>query len=151
MFMANVFWGEESDGTYTSGTNTSQYWPIWVSQNTPATSNIIWRHWSNQAQTQISNLYHAQRGGYEQVFPTQEPVVRTAAEIAAADARHNRQMEELRAASRRQREAEDRAEQLLLSHLTPKQKEDYRKHKYICFKGRSGVNYRLKYGTVGNV
>lgn len=135
----------------TSATCESQYWSIWLKRQTMATNSLIWTEWAQQRTisttfARVCDIYSS----YQEI--ESDPVVRTAAEIAESDARRARAEEDMRAYNRRKKEADDRAEVLLLSHLTPKQKEDYRKHKYICFKGRSGANYRIRAGShVGNV
>lgn len=148
MFVAG-WWNDSQTAT------SDAYWPIWIKQHQMATNSLLWTHWNQQraetAQT-ITSMYGQTSLGLYSGWETPAPVVRTAAEIAEMDARHARQIEEVRAAAHRRKEADERAEILLLSHLTPKQKEDYRKYKYICFKGRSGANYRIRSGsTIGNV
>lgn len=149
--MASLF----REGTQTSYAAQNLYWPIWIKHQSMASNSVIWTQWAQQNLT-TATIYgqtaQSLYSGYDELVQQQQPVVRSAAEIAENEARIARQQEEVRAYNRRREEAEERAEVLLLSHLTPKQKEDYVKHKYICFKGRSGANYRIRAGShVGNV
>jgi hypothetical protein len=84
---------------------------------------------------------------YDQFSPqTQEQVqeLRRRREACALLVRIEREQEERRVAA-------ERAEQLLISHLTRAQRKSWERDKAIEVKGRSGRTYRIKCGRAGNV
>lgn len=138
----SVMWDIWNDGTSTA-TTVDQYWPIWAQVNSTHSIKIQWKYWSQ-------NLYQQQLGNMQQRtirnlgYNPPEPRVRTAAEIAEQDARiaHYREIE--RATQRRIADALERAETLLLQHLTWAQRREYKKHRHITVRSQTGRKFRLR-------
>lgn len=138
----------------TSSTADTIIWPIWTQQTATISTQAVWSNWVDGTSSATGGPWYV--GDTQRAFGQYTPPPRrvlTAEEIARHDAARARQMEEARAVHRRRKEAEERAEQLLLSYLTPAQREEYRCHKRISVQAKSGRLYhvRAQGNLVGNV
>lgn len=130
---------------------TKTIWSSWA-QTTSNTTNTVWDSWIGG--TASTNRYFPDRRPLQGDWLTvvDEPVVQTAAEIAAADLRHQEALAEARRRRDRAEAALKRAEELLLSYLTSDQQRDYKKNDGFLVCTRSGSRYRIyKSGIAGNI
>jgi len=133
--------------TYTTNTTTSasaNTWRVWVAPGTSTgTSTTVWHTWTGTASTAAPTVY-AQR----QVAVSPEEAARLAAEQAERQAHAAQQAAELKA---KQEAAKQKAETLLLAHLTPEQEQAWRENRAIFVTVPSGRRYRIRDGLAHNI
>lgn len=127
-----------------STTMTSNYWPYWTQALATNTVTIQWRYWvKNTYSSQIVSSSQLQNFAARQGYIPPAPRVRTAAEIAEEARQQARYLEERRATQRRMAEILERAEGLLMQHLTELQRKEYKKHRHITVRSQTGRKFRL--------
>lgn len=116
-----------------TSTATNNVWYLWndVDTTSTATTADVWTRWVTVAEGLDAPAIIEQRERWRQE--------QAEAEQRIFDAR------------REARDAEARAEALLLSCLSLRQREEYRQHKHFVVHGRNGMRYRIRPGRVGNV
>lgn len=133
---------------YTS--TTSDYWPLWSNQATATNSTVIWHKWY---ESDITLAYHdlAQQRIQQQEQQIAAMSVRTAQEIAAADARYAEARLAAQKRAERAEAAQKRAETLLERYLTPLQWKHYKETGVFHVCGKSGSHYRIHRGFTHNI
>jgi hypothetical protein len=158
--------GDTSTGTTTATTGAWAGWVAGTACNTTTASltETTWTAWSTTGttitDTGYATLVPSSWGQYW--IPQQERRQLTKAErkqAAAAEVERRRVEEERRlaaqaaaqAAEAKRKEAHDRAEQLLLAHLSPEQERAWKEERAIFVTGQSGRRYQIKDGRAGNI
>ncbi len=131
--------------------------------NAITTANVVWTRTittagSSGASDAVIYHYLAQDGNaWRDADPARDPGGAAGQALASQRARQQAQWEALREAAARRVEAEvlrdqadKRAEQLLLAHLSPEQQRDWRRAQYFELITKGG-RYRLYKGWAGNV
>lgn len=139
--------GVTSTTSATMNTYSDVYWPLWTQQVRTSQQNMAWQHWQqNRALANYNRLDNQQVA-----MPPQR--VRTATEIAEAEARLHAARQESARVRRAAEAAIERAEGLLLQFLDPEQVDEYKRLKHIHVCGKSGRRYRIRCdgGLAGNV
>lgn len=132
--MATNTWGpstNQCDPWWWQGTSatTNEAWPTWVS-TTASTATTIWCAW----QDEDSRWPRAR-----QVQPVRE----TPEQKAAREQQLRRYEEERRKRERLARQAQDRAERLLVAHLDDDQRKEYEAHRRFHVVGADGKRYEV--------
>lgn len=130
---------------------TANTWSGWVTAATTASTAWTWQQWNNQVVTTTNWTAGSAGGnGYTQALreAAQRQILPTPAEIAVAEAAMQRAREQAAEASRKAKEVNDRAEELLLRHLNKDQQAEYKKDSVVHVCVKSGRRYRLQSGSV---
>ncbi len=118
--------------TWTECTVITDPFTVWCVTHTATSSttmsNVVWNCWTT---TNVSTSYCVPMRAAE----AQEEMHRLAVEKARTQ----------------QKEAEDRAEKLLLENLSLQQQLDYRERNYFVINGKSGRRYRIRRARSGNI
>lgn len=159
------------NATVTVATN-QVIWQSWsndlaVSQTASIYAGQVWHQWSNQIQTQTitaDNQWNGWVYGINQPNRIRGPVdglnrppvyTRPREDPAVVAERRIREREALfqrvEAENRAHKEAQEKAEQTLLSLLTPEQREEYRVRRLFHVRGSKGTLYRILHGSSGNI
>lgn len=142
--------------------NTLTVWKVWVDGQEVATGgNGVWGAWAasctSSCTTGTINVWQAWNSNTTLTStPSRSaPPALTAEQQAARRAEADRQRAEWVAqAAERDRlalEANARAEELLVAHLAPAQRESYLRNKSFELQAASGRRYRIRHGWAGNV
>lgn len=136
-----------SDCCYTSGTGnalTNTTWGNWIVTATNSAStitNTIWTDWASNASA-ATGIFIVSGNN------TPEPSAEQRA-VWARQQEENRVRAE--AANKLRIESEAKAEALLLSALSQRQREEYRREQAFMVFANSGIRYRIRKGRVANV
>lgn len=136
------------NATNTTSTGTYVGLAAWTDDDTTSAQQAMWVN-------QYQRMYlQAQQMTFQEVRAHQEAVNRQYADTIRrqqeAEAEANRRYAEVQ---KKREEASKRAQELLLSHLTPEQRESVRQNKWFIVEGgKSKKKYRIKTNAVaGNV
>lgn len=144
----DVVWLVHAECTGATVATTTSCYPMGFTNTAMTTAtNAHYQVYLVNTQQQGLNGMLAQQGALAVTYTRDRVVERSAEEIAA----HNRAVDEARernqARERDRAQAVDRARQLLLSHLTPAQRETFTKNRWFVVEGgRSKQRYRIDVG-----
>ena len=128
-------WSSWTSTATTSSTATNVVWATWTASSDSTTTSTVWGTW---AASSTGGVHVIRAQPY--VAPKLTAKQIEAQRIAQAEAA--KKVEEKRAA---QAAAHRRAMELLLAHLTEKQRETYEKSKWFVVEGgKSGKRYRIR-------
>lgn len=134
---------------------TGGVWYGWTS-STSSTTDTTWITWTNATSTASSTTTSASSVWYdwnngEPVVYTYQPRELTEEEKERQRVAQEKSKQEAAERQRKLEEARQKAEELLLSQLSPGQKNQYRKRGWFVCRGQSGKSYRIRKGWSGNV
>lgn len=137
-------WVTWTNSTTTTATSLSTVWYTWQESSSTATATQTWTMWTTSGTT----VYTSANGAI--------PDTRTPEQRAAAEARWQREREEVAARAEAQRlervAATERAKRLLESMLSVREREQYQREQFFDVIGQhSKRRYRVRQGTHGNV
>lgn len=147
---------------YRTGSSTDTIWYTWASPSTTAITShthTIWAGWMDtMSQTATTSSIYTLQTNTETAWSNwntinivqHKRVEPTAEERAAAVARDVAARERHQAALELAKQAEARAEQLLVENLSLKQRVEYLEHKHFTVHGR-GARFRIRKGRNGNI
>jgi hypothetical protein len=121
-----------------TSSSTSIVWTIWnTAYDATATGSVtctdtVWTYWNEGYPARAVDPVALEAARLEQERALAQEIARRQAAVFLRD------------------EADKRAEALLAAHLTPRQREQYREHRYFEVITRTG-RYRLAHGWAGNV
>lgn len=122
-------------------------WEVWVDTGTTCstadTATNVWVKWTTCAGVTSSPAYTVARHA--------TPPVITPEERARLDAEVKRRAEEYAVAEAARKEADKRAEELLVAHLDGEQKKQYRRDRSFTMRARDGRRYRVRRAWSGHV
>lgn len=130
-----------ANSTIITSTTLNNVFAAWTNQVTATTNSAIWTSWADDnIYNELSMREYERQSAQRQPTPqeihaAQEAKVRRDAHYAAIEV------------------AKSRAEELLLSHLTPAQRADYARSKFFIVDGRAGERFKIRTdrGVHGNV
>lgn len=124
-------WATSNATTITSATDTWGYWNAATSGT--STTNTVWLDWNGDGAAAPARI------------------VRSAAAIAADDARRKEWNAQEAAHVKLREAAKARAEKLLVENLSPIQRAQFSKERCFVVDGRNGLRYRIRQGRSGNI
>lgn len=132
--------------------------PYYTTSMTAATTvtDATWFYWASTAGTTSATTtidFYATSGTVWVAWTTNEPVVEEFA-LVRVEADRRREMERRQehiVAVAQRKEADDRAEVLLVDNLSARQRAEYREHRHFTVHGKSGYRYRVRRGRQGNI
>jgi hypothetical protein len=134
-------WVVMSSGTATCGASSVVIWGSWCNDGTTVTStttnSTVWTTWCSGTTTSSTPL---------RAWQEETAEVRAARERMHAEATARLQEEQ-----RKRKEAEERAEKLLVENLSLRQRLEYEKDKSFIVHGTRDRRYRIRPGRQGNV
>lgn len=137
--------------TTTSSTASTDVWLYWCGNETAtatSSSTSIWYTWCTSGTTASSTVSAVYPNRYR--APEETPEQREA-RIAEQQRREEEYRERLRVEEERRKDAEAKAEKLLVENLSLRQREEFRKHKHFVVHGQSGRRYRIRHGRTANI
>jgi len=130
-----------------SSTTLNDVFNVWVDNSTQVTNARVWTYWADDETYNRRSMEEYER-------QQRERQQRHARELSAL-ARHENAALERKHQERERRvaEAKQRAEELLLKHLTPAQRADYLRSKWFIVEGRAGERFKVHSdrGVHGNI
>lgn len=135
-------WNQTANITVTSNTaSTNNVWALWTNGTGSATSNVtittdtrVWQAWQKPSPEVMRRMPQRDRQYYERLERERDEYRRRAEEAEKA-----------------RKLAEEKAERLLLSVLSPEQRDEYIKHGRFHVRTAGGRLYRINKGRHGNM